>query len=777
MRKLKYIILLFSVCLFSGCTEEIVDSSPVEKELTLTMSTVPLASSDGHSKSVSGQVDEGTADDYVISDFWIFQYNENDVLIGKPTYYRTSGVSSQSVAVLLPPDDGTAKIYKAVFLANTHDNSLALKIDHSTLAALAASGLTASSSSDLYQQGYDDMLMNGVVMLSSETQNIECQLYRNVAKVKINVNNIENSGITITSVQLKNVNNKLFYADRIFDGKENFPNSSDVSFVDFERDDVNVAPGNPITSLTYYVTRNMRGSVAPQSGGTIGEYDKNGIAPTYSTYIEVMARHNERNTPVRYRFYLGKNNSDNFDVEPNYLYDVSLTFNDMGSSEDNRVEDLSEVLLAEANSYIIQPMQGVGVKYTVPIKNRINTFWQSKQGMDSNRYGDYIIDDTKQWVAEVIWQDVAGKQVIKFCQDDGSLTDVYQGGAGGDSFSFVSTDDAVGIPCNVLIGVRSADSEWDQLNDGYMWSWHIWLTAYNPDTEVGGWTEGKYSYQVPGGHLHRYGNFSNIAMYAGKFIMDRNLGASRAESYNGITQQDLREIVGMYYEYGRKDPFPPVQIYDIKGVKKTFSTGSNTVDAYGISVQQGPAAMYASVIKPYNYYYRLSTSSGNYDWVVDNTLVNYDWNDLNKMASAGNVKSFFDPCPPGWKLPHHRVFDELGSETVVYASNCVSWTDVSLNTGFGLYKGWLTYLSGEEGWKNKIGETAFFPAGNNRNHASGELSSSLGGNGGLWMADAVNNGNACYLYLSNSIDSNGLLFSHPRKYYRYIGMPIRCIQE
>ena len=768
IRSLRHILLFVFVSLLWACADEISLSPYVEKDVSLSLSAAPVDRTKPSGKSVSEEVDEGLESGYVIADFWIFQYNNRGLLVGNPSYYRTNGQYTRSVPVLLPLESGVENAYTTVFIANTHDNSLTARIDHATLDDLMAANEIVSCSADLYREGFGDMLMSGSVILTSETESVECELYRNVAKVNVNISNSAASGITITSVQFKNVNSTLCYADHLYHATPGIPNTSSVTFVDFEKDDISVQPGQN-SSLKYYLTRNMRGS-----GSSSTEYDKNTSAPIYSTYIEVMAVHNDRNTPIRYRFYVGKNNKDNYDVEPNYLYNIDLHFNSMGAAEDNRVEDLSEVVLGDANSYIIQPIKDVGIKYTIPIKSRINTFWESTEGKVSDDWSRYIIDGNNEWVAEVIWQDVDA-QVVKFCMEDGTLTDTYSGGAG-DFFSIVPTDAAVGRPCNVVIGVRSAKDGWNVFNDGYMWSWHIWLTDYDPDSDVGGWSDGKYSYQVPGGAVHKYASFEGESMYEGKFIMDRNLGSTsyRFTPYMGITQKDVKAAVGMYYEYGRKDPFPGVKIYDINGNLKSFSDGSNKVDSYGISIQPGPAAIYASVIKPYNYYWRNGDVGGN-DWVVENSLVSYDWNDLNKIAKGGKVKSFFDPCPPGWKLPDESIFDSMGHNNAVYASNCVSWTDFTLNKSqYDGYRGWVVYLSGEDGWNSKSGDVAYFPTSNNRAHSSGTVGDNLGGNGGLWTVNPLSNGNAYYLYYENK---EALLFSHPRGYYRYIGLPVRCIQE
>ena len=762
MGALRYIFILLSVCLAIGCTEYLDGAgSYVEKNVMLSLSSVPMRDQD--SKAVNGTVDESSAE---IKDFWIFQYNRNGALIGRPAYYRVREADKQQVSILVPSEPGDE--YTTVFLANTHNNGLDMILDYGTLSDLTSSHISVSSSSDMYQRGYNDLLLSGYVKVDNATESVSCSLYRNVAKLKLNILNDEASGIVIKSVQLKNVNSKLFYADVFHRDKTNFPATSDVTFVSFEKDDFNLEQGGK-KSLVYYLPRNMRGiSDADTQPG------KNDVSPPYSTYIEVMAEHAQRHTPVRYIFYLGKDNTKDYNVEPNYLYNVNLHFDGMGDVDDSRVEDLGVVTLADANSYIIQPLDGIGTRYMVPVKERINKFWSSDQGkINSDRWQDYLIGD-KEWIAEVVWQDAAGKQVIKFCQDDGTLSDFYYGGVEGTSFSFVPTQEAVNTPCNVLIGVRSAEDDWSAETDGYMWSWHVWLTSYNPDENVGGWKDGQFSYQVQGGSVHKYASFEAMPMYDGKFMMDRNLGATKYQASPAITNEEVKEASGMYYEYGRKDPFPGRKMYDIHGNPKSFGSGSE-VDGYGVQMKHGPAAIYVSVMKPYLYYTRNPVLPTN-DWVVQNSLAGWDWNDLDKSAKDGNGKSFFDPCPPGWKIPRPEVMESFGNKEFVYASNCVDWQNLDLNkTGSSNYRGWLIYLSGEEGWNQKSGDVAYFPTSSHRAYEKGDISDTRSGIGGLWMVTAdPSDGDGVYLYYSNTAK---LLFRWYGPYHRQLGWPVRCIQE
>ena len=90
----------------------------------------------------------------------------------------------------------------------------------------------------------------------------------------------------------------------------------------------------------------------------------------------------------------------------------------------------------------------------------------------------------------------------------------------GDHISFVTTadaDDKTKInKGNAVIAVKDTD-------DNTLWSWHLWLTDYDPAID-------------------------NVTYPDGSIMMDRNLGAM------GIGSDDIYEAYGLFYQWGRKDP-------------------------------------------------------------------------------------------------------------------------------------------------------------------------------------------------------------------------------
>ena len=127
---------------------------------------------------------------------------------------------------------------------------------------------------------------------------------------------------------------------------------------------------------------------------------------------------------------------------------------------------------------------------------------------------------------------------------------------------------------NVLIALQ------DQ-NNNIIWSWHLWLTNNNPND-----------------------NF--ITFSDGTILMDRYLGASTDES------------VGLYYQWGRKDPFCPRKY-------EYFRPSGNPVTVEYCNSHPNKFV------------------GGGYDWTE------WDWN-TEHTAKWTTIKSIYDPCPPGWKV-------------------------------------------------------------------------------------------------------------------------------
>jgi hypothetical protein len=139
-----------------------------------------------------------------------------------------------------------------------------------------------------------------------------------------------------------------------------------------------------------------------------------------------------------------------------------------------------------------------------------------------------------------------------------------------------------------------------------LWSWHIWV----PATEVATLENGVFS--TP--------------------MMDRNLGALVAATAGAEAPV---ESFGLTYQWGRKDPFV--------GPKAANSSSNATVAGVALSSTEGPGEADESKISLEQAIQNptLLGHSKNGDWLLpaDNTL----WQDA--------VKTMYDPCPPGYRVP------------------------------------------------------------------------------------------------------------------------------
>lgn len=77
------------------------------------------------------------------------------------------------------------------------------------------------------------------------------------------------------------------------------------------------------------------------------------------------------------------------------------------------------------------------------------------------------------------------------------------------------------------------------------WSWHIWVTDYEPGQDIRPETLATGPNDVTNGKVYRYVNGAGDLVW-----MDRNLGANEADKTKG------KETFGMYYQWGKKDPMP-----------------------------------------------------------------------------------------------------------------------------------------------------------------------------------------------------------------------------
>ena len=139
------------------------------------------------------------------------------------------------------------------------------------------------------------------------------------------------------------------------------------------------------------------------------------------------------------------------------------------------------------------------------------------------------------------------------------------------------------------------------------WSYHFWMTntgAALPEVIIGGYT-----------------------------FLDRNIGALT----NQAPAAKESDAVGMHYQWGRKDPFPPAANLSANNANRMTVYPDEAVK---MEVAQNGVSLSTSIANPGTYYWG-SASSGNENWCSE----------IKEDYWSTSAKTDFDPCPYGYVVP------------------------------------------------------------------------------------------------------------------------------
>lgn len=260
-----------------------------------------------------------------------------------------------------------------------------------------------------------------------------------------------------------------------------------------------------------------------------------------------------------------------------------------------------------------------------------------------------------------------------------------------------------------------------------LWSWHIWVTDYHPNSGI------KYT-------------ITNTASASYTF-MDRNLGATTNMAGDVA-------VKGLMYQWGRKDPFPGSTTLD--GTTEPTTSNGFLFSSKITAITKTPAAvgpnLANSILYPSTFY--CGTDANNYDWYSLTNPTHNDalWGGANTTSPTN--KTIFDPCPAGWRVP---AWDGGASPWSAIGIDGVSTSSVGAFSNFGVIWSIIT--------------VGFWPATGVQGFTDGAFNS-IGSSGNYWSAS------------SHSGDGNGYCFSFssstvtPTNYFfRARGSSIRCVQE
>ena len=268
-----------------------------------------------------------------------------------------------------------------------------------------------------------------------------------------------------------------------------------------------------------------------------------------------------------------------------------------------------------------------------------------------------------------------------------------------------------------------------------VWSWHLWFAPksalnkievtnhqgvkYNFTEETLGWK--------PKGEVTTYNTPRTVKVKVEQTIAN---GGVKLFTVINITQNNggKKEGISTLYQFGRKDALP--------GTNTFYPTNS-----YSFDNTTGGRSLGYAIQHPENMFIYAQTGTYYYDWCnatyynlwsADNTTTGFNDNAV--------VKTVYDPCPAGFKMPASNAFTgftsngqyQSGAANINANGTADSWDKFSAAYGHNFYT------------NSSKNATIFFPASGFRDYSDGSLGN-LGGTGYYWSAVPYNTYSGCYL--------------------------------
>jgi hypothetical protein len=307
---------------------------------------------------------------------------------------------------------------------------------------------------------------------------------------------------------------------------------------------------------------------------------------------------------------------------------------------------LNPPLLSEANARV----------YKIPVR-RVDEYWGDVRFVGSGHEKLYTLGTDSKWAVALLWQDHPN---IVRTTGNNFVTITRAAGTGKEDYFSLKVP--YGATHGNFVVAISKGSTFDEKN--ILWSWHFWVTDYDPYSKAITAVANKYAYNVSGGQLHRYKD-NNVKLWSGeyatKFIMDRNLG-SDLHTANTTKDPDY----SLTYQFGRKDPLPIVPIYNIGGTPISRPEASNSHESIAYSIAHplqyiGFNANYEQWVNDKMYDSQgVDVGQSSYDNNTNGVSFRC-WNDPRYASTDQNVKSIFDPSPWGFKVPRSTTWSDFSN--------------------------------------------------------------------------------------------------------------------
>ena len=393
-----------------------------------------------------------------------------------------------------------------------------------------------------------------------------------------------------------------------------------------------------------------------------------------------------------------------------------------------------------ANSYLISAPG----HYRIPLVygNAIKNGATNSNAYETTATGTYVLQHfqdhagqpiTNPWIEKTnssAYANIDGAKIVWADEKDLVTSPTIAHDASGDGyldFEVKATDIKSG---NAVVAVTTGGT--------VVWSWHLWFAPksaltpipvtnyqnkiYNFTTETLGWKPTVWSGST-------YDKPRTVKVKVEQTIAN---GGAKLFTVINITQNNggKKEGISTLYQLGRKDAFPGMDETKLPQGSINKNAGDNMSITNGI---QNPQNFYTWGGSWYNNppagysYYNL--------WSADNTTAGYNDNNV--------IKTVYDPCPVGFKMPASNAFTGFTSNGQYQsgAANINADGTTDSPAKFSAAYGHNFYTNSS---KNA---TIFFPASGFRIEGDGSLNG-VGSFGYYWSAVPGNTNLGCGLYFS-----------------------------
>ncbi len=261
-----------------------------------------------------------------------------------------------------------------------------------------------------------------------------------------------------------------------------------------------------------------------------------------------------------------------------------------------------------------------------------------------------------------------------------------------------------------------------------IWSWHVWISDYSIE--------------------------SDVVTLNGIEVMGRNLGAYANDNSD---EDDILGSYGLFYQWGRKDPFVGPYYYNAAGGSDNGMVSETGAGAYVNYVETTSTVGKLSYATKNPLTYILGVEKSSYDWIYSDHTDDL-WSD---------TKSINDPCPKGWRVASSELYEGLMIPTLAADD--------------------LSALAESYGWAltDNVGNSDLFMGLGRRGYITGRIQNvNLNENrpapwsGYYWSAnsEASSTSSQAMYFAYDGVDVAGNQIK-TTNHYRSNGMQIRCQRE